>query len=138
LLKPEIEEAKGIGTRSKFSFKNLLELATVKEMLNFGFSLDTIKLIKNQMDKYQTSYKNIFYYFIRSEFAEEEFIYIYRSGKKFEIDLKERPLDPVYDGTQVHLDYSQPDQHLDRGEYMALRLEMGKLVKELIEKIMKY
>jgi len=44
LLKPEIEE-KGRGGRSKFSFVNLLNLALIKELSEFGIELNAIKNI---------------------------------------------------------------------------------------------
>ena len=59
LLKPEIEEASGTGTRAKFSIKNLLELATIKELISLGFDLNSIKKVKAKMDKYKIRDKYI-------------------------------------------------------------------------------
>lgn len=49
-VKPAWGEASGTGTRSKYSENNLLELSIVKEMVNFGLDLSTIKKIKNSLD----------------------------------------------------------------------------------------
>jgi len=53
LLKPEIAKASGTGTRVRFSVKNLLELAVIKEMLEFGFDLVAIKKIKRKLDNFK-------------------------------------------------------------------------------------
>ena len=58
-MRPEKGEARGTGTRSRFSIFNLLELAIVKEMVNFGLDLDNIKRIKTQMDGFKVPEKKI-------------------------------------------------------------------------------
>lgn len=131
-MKPEIEEAKGIGTRSIFSLKNLLELVTIKEILKFGNDLNTIKQIKDKMDK-----SDIFGYVLREEYKEAKFLYI-KFGKKIELELREEQLDPEFATGQFHSAYSPADDQLDPGVYMAVRLELGKLAKDLIEKIENY
>lgn len=52
LLKPDIEEASGTGTRSKFSAKNILELAIIQRLISFGVDLTTIKDMKSYIDDY--------------------------------------------------------------------------------------
>lgn len=44
LIKPAIE-GKGRGGRSKFSFENLLDLALIKELADFGMELHSVKAI---------------------------------------------------------------------------------------------
>jgi len=50
LLKPEVEEPEGTGNRAKFSFRNLLEIALIQEMLKYGFDLRTVKIIKKALE----------------------------------------------------------------------------------------
>lgn len=50
LLKPDIEVAKGTGSRAKYSLRNLLELATIKAFLTMGYDLNTIGRIKSILD----------------------------------------------------------------------------------------
>ncbi len=45
-----VKEAEGTGTRSQFSFKNLLELAVVKELADLGYNLRTIQRLKKYLD----------------------------------------------------------------------------------------
>lgn len=56
LLKPDIEEASGTGTRTKFSLKNLIELAIIKEIADFGLELAAVKKIKNRLDRQEYGY----------------------------------------------------------------------------------
>jgi hypothetical protein len=44
LISPAVKES-GRGGRNKFSFKNLLDLALIKELVNFGIELNVIKEI---------------------------------------------------------------------------------------------
>lgn len=50
LLEPA-ERSGGTGRRGKFSFTNLLELALIYDMERFGLDLDTIKLMKDSIDR---------------------------------------------------------------------------------------
>jgi len=49
LVFPGIQRAEGTGTRSIFSFNNLLELSLVKECLKFGLDLKTTKKIVSRL-----------------------------------------------------------------------------------------
>jgi len=63
LLSPDIEEGKGTGSRSKFSFNNLLELTFIKSLVEFGIDLNAVSEIKTELDSYKSelirSYKNL-------------------------------------------------------------------------------
>jgi DNA-binding transcriptional MerR regulator len=51
LIKPEVEQGVGTGSRNRFSKKNLLELMVIKELTSFGIDLQTIRGIKNLIDE---------------------------------------------------------------------------------------
>jgi DNA-binding transcriptional MerR regulator len=73
LLKPDIQEASGTGTRSKFSLKNLLELMIINQLLILGMELKYLKNIKGFIDDqviFQKDEKNV------------EVEYIYEENKK--------------------------------------------------------
>lgn len=99
LVKP-IVTGKGRGGRSKFSFKNLLEIAIVKEMLNFGLDLNSIVKIKKEIDRYRKNNKNVYSLVLEDDYLVDRFFYIYKSGEGIvfypneptqEIDLGEMP-----------------------------------------------
>jgi len=133
LLKPEIEEASGTGKRSKFSLKNLLELAAIKEMLNLGFDLNSVKKIKNKMDS-----EKIFAHILEDKHKEITALYINRSGNKIILDLRLPIPDPYSDGDQMIPNWIPDDSFLDPKKYIAIRLEIGKLAYDLIKKVESY
>jgi hypothetical protein len=51
LIKPDIEQGIGTGNRNRFSKKNILEFAIIKELVSWGIDLHTIKKIKNTIDR---------------------------------------------------------------------------------------
>lgn len=50
LIKPDIGQGIGTGNRNRFSRKNILEFAIIKELVSWGIDLHTIKKIKNTID----------------------------------------------------------------------------------------
>lgn len=43
LIRPELADAKGSGSRRKYSYRNLLELKLVKTMLDSGIKLESVR-----------------------------------------------------------------------------------------------
>ena len=43
LIRPELADAKGSGTRRRYSYRNLLELKLVKTMLDSGIKLESVR-----------------------------------------------------------------------------------------------
>ncbi len=133
LLKPEIAEASGIGTRSIFSLKNLLELATIKELLKFRLNLDLVKMIKDQMDMYMVDdNRNIFDFILSKDLKEAKFLYIYIAENEIRLDFRPGQIEPDHYGGVT---YSADDAFLDPGVYSALRLELGMLAEDLMNKV---
>lgn len=148
LLKPEVEEASGTGTRAKFSLKNLLELATVKELLNLGFDLNSIKKIKTKMNRYKIGNENIFNEILEDEDRAERALFIYRSKDKIFLYLQTYDIGgdaDVSDGIVSYYpvrepDYAQWDWSINKERpptYGGVILHIGILTSDLIEKVEK-
>jgi len=43
LVRPSLEDAKGSGTRRKYSYRDLLELKAIKSLLDAGIKLETVR-----------------------------------------------------------------------------------------------
>ena len=43
LVKPSLEEARGSGTRRRYSYRDLLELKVIKKLLDAGIRLETVR-----------------------------------------------------------------------------------------------
>ena len=57
LVTPEIEKGRGRGSRSRFSFNNLLELALIKTLLEFGFELNSVTEIMHELEKDKSGFR---------------------------------------------------------------------------------
>jgi DNA-binding transcriptional MerR regulator len=144
LVKPEIEEASGTGTRAKFSLKNLLELAVVERMIDAGFDLKKIKEIKGKLDKFNPEKKrgfNIFKKAFEEYLSSTTSIHIYRTEHDISLYLytwirkkgqkrRERYWTPA-NPFKLGLD-ERPDM------YSVLRLDIGKMAISLKEKLEHY
>lgn len=144
LLKPDIEEASGTGTRTKFSLKNLLELAVIKRMIEDGFDLKKIEEIKYKLDKFNPDKKrgfNIFKKAFEEYLSTSTSIHIYRTKDDVSLYLytwiqKE--------GQKKGKEYWTPANPfkigIDEGPdmYSVLRLDIGKMAISLKDKIQSY
>jgi len=142
LLKPEIEEAKGTGTKVKFSLKNLLELAVIKEMLNFGFDLKSIKKIKRNIDKYRENNENIYNILLKDENREGRDLYIYKSKNRIFLYLKQIIEAVDYDiGPIAYPEPSEWDENMNLRRppsYVCVLLRIGMVANDLINKLEEY
>jgi hypothetical protein len=147
LLKPEIEEASGTGTRTKFSLKNLLELSLIRELINFGFDLATVRVVKHGIDNYKSDLlkkKNIYDSILEDENKEEFVLFLYKTKKKIYLDISRLDIEPDFDGEQWIPNWTPSYVRLDqegkkkRPEmFVSLKLELGRLAMDLVSKVKK-
>ena len=140
LLKPEIELASGTGSRSKFSLKNLLELATVKELLSLGFDLSSIKKIMRRTRTHKEDGKNIFKATIDYDEIEREDIklYIYRLKNKIILYLTSPIFTVDEGGAGYYPDWETWDkeEHPEKPpSYSGAFIQVGILANDLMKKI---
>lgn len=45
LVRPSLEDAKGSGTRRRYSYRDLLELKVIKKLLDAGLKLETVRSV---------------------------------------------------------------------------------------------
>ena len=142
LLKPEIEKASGTGTKTKFSLKNLLELAVLREMLDFGFDLKTTRTIKMRIDSYKENDENIYNAIIKDKNRDCRVLFIYKSGAKISLYVSS-PAEEAVDmnsGPILSPDLSLWNLDKDRRRppsYTGVIIQIGMIASELIEKIKK-
>lgn len=153
LLKPEIEEASGTGSKAKFSLKNLLEIAMIKEMINFGFELKAIKEIKEKVDKLTSSEDGAINIFddilseeglFKDEMRSEEALYIYKSKDTVHLIQKTYTIDGDFDGdgwvpipVPDYIEYDEKNNQNRPPMYVAIKIDLGDLALDLIKKLKK-
>lgn len=137
LLKPDIEEASGTGTSSKFSLKNLLELATIRQMRTHGIDYKSIQKIKRKLDRFNPKKKsdfNIFKKTFEEYFSKDTYIYIYQLENDIDIYLHTW----IKKGGKEKLGYIPSDpEESDKisVQYTVTRLDIGKMAMWLKEKV---
>ena len=150
LFKPEVQEADGTGNRARFSTKNLVELALIKEMLRYSFDLRTVKLIKTELEK---PYKelgglNMIEYALDTIFREQFSISIHsvQQGRFIATVSYVNPLgagDIDKDGVAHQVPgedefcVGQADSIATYSPYIAIRIEIGRLTRDLLSEIKK-
>ncbi len=150
LLTPEIEEASGTGKTSKYSLKNLLELATIMELLNSGFDIKTTKEIMKAIDNYKNKKKlNIFLIFIEDYIDNEEDpqkfdVNIYADENKYKIEISELvtvldPFEGMYEAEGMATVHESEIKSGSKGsKYIKMVFSISELFRDVIERAKKY
>jgi len=147
LLVPGIAAADGTGKRAIFSAKNLVELAVMKALVDFGTDLRSIKIIKGYLDRKRDEFNggNAFDFALKTEGKENYKLWLYRIGSK-QVSARMRWLNPVGD-VDVNEDGPHPvpaeeTLSLDKGKdklldesYVSTQIDIGRLAKEVISKM---
>lgn len=146
-LVPEIAEADGTGKRARFSLKNLVELAFVKALVEFGTDLWSIKSIKEILDKTRDEFDggSAFDYALNTVFPEKYKILLFRSSKKkilakvvcvlphADVDIDEDGPHPVPGVAEFFINEGK-DEHPYVG-YVSIQIDIGNLAKGIGSKI---
>jgi hypothetical protein len=146
-LVPEIAEADGTGKRAKFSVKNLVELAFIKALVEFGTDLRSTKNIKEILDKIRDEFDggNAFDYALNTVFPEEYKILLFRPGKKqilakvvcvlphADVDIDEGGPHTVPGVAEFFINEGR-DEHPYVG-YVSIQIDIGNLAKGIVSKI---
>lgn len=140
LLVPEVAEAAGTGRRARFSMKNLVELAFIQSVVDFGVDLRSIKTIKEVLDKGE-----VFDEALKTLFQEEFHILVYRlSGTEFPVkkagvfDGVEADFDkdggatPAPGRAEFFLNYEGDESALHK--YVSFRIDLGRIAKDVVTK----
>ena len=140
LLVPEVAEAAGTGRRARFSMKNLVELAFIQNVVDFGVDLRSIKTIKEVLDKGE-----VFDEALKTPFQEEYHVLLYRlSGTEFVVKVE-----GVFDGVEADYDKDGgatpapgPDEFFLNYEgdesalhkYVSFRIDLGRIAMDVVTK----
>jgi DNA-binding transcriptional MerR regulator len=87
LLSPDIKGSGGMGSKRIFSFKNLLEITVIKELVDFGLDLSSIESMqKKNREEYENMVKLVVEKIESKSIIVEEFCFdLYRKGGQFVI-----------------------------------------------------
>ena len=136
----------GSGNRTKFSFTNLVELALVKELVEFGFDLRSVKAFKYVLDSPVKEFegRNVFESVVIDQFKDEYFVSFYREGGKVfspkveymhprgDIDADENNAFFIPGKVEIWLHEDTLGEPVNRA--ISLRIEIGKMVGRLQER----
>jgi DNA-binding transcriptional MerR regulator len=152
LLTPEIAEAQGTGNRARYSFRNLVELKFIAEMVKFGMDLRRIQAIKDFLDKPHPELDNlsVFEHVLRADFKEKYSISIkWPSKTRFtvmmnlihgqgDVDIDEAGPRVVPGPVEFVLADNTPENQMKNKEedpYSGVQIELGRLVIDLWAKL---
>jgi hypothetical protein len=147
LLTPEVAEAAGTGRRARFSLKNLVELALVHALVDFGTDLRTIRIIKGLLDLpcSQLDNSNVFDFALNTPFKEDFKLLLYKMNEtefivKVDAVFKDQDFEFDKDG-RIHLspglvksflNFNGDESTLPR--YVSLQIDLGRIAGETIAK----
>ena len=143
LLTPDIEEASGTGTRSKFSLKNLLELASIKHMVRSGLDLRAIEELKKGLDTFNPKGEkgfNIFTAVLTEYLYKETSLFIYRRGEDFFGNTLEQDYEiflytNIKTRSKKKLGYIPNNPEMSDEHIFSFRIDIGKIALNLMRKI---
>ena len=138
------------ATERGFSTKNLVELALIKEMLRYSFDLRTVKLIKTELEKphKELGGLNMIDYALDTIFREQFSISIHSVQKgrfiatvSYVNPLGAGEMDPDGVAHQVPSEdefcIGQGDASTTYSPYIAIRIEIGRLTRDLLSETKK-
>jgi hypothetical protein len=147
LLTPEVAEAAGTGRRARFSLKNLVELALIQALVDFGTDLRTIRTIKGILDlpSSQLDDSNVFDFALNTPFKDDFRLLLYKMNRtdfvlKVEAVFKDQDFEFDQDGgmhpspglAKSFLNFTGEESTLPH--YVSLQIELGRLARETIAK----
>jgi len=139
LLTPGIQKGRGTGNRSIFSLGNLIEIALIREMIAVGQDLNSIKEIKDELDRNRDWIEEI----LSADNMDWLCLEIRRDKDRLFLNWKTETMVGEFDSDGVGmcgkeelliaLNYDSKDECPN--SYASVWIEIGRLAKDLIAKI---